>query len=643
LEVVTVARLNAGTIIAAMVAILLSLAGAFLARQLLISETPPVVPPEEPKVTIPVATMDLPAGRELKRGDIGTLVVTKEEMIKLNLPRVYIANAADIAGRILRVPLKAQQAFSPDDLYPQGTGPSLAEELTPGLRAVTIGVTDSGFVNGFANPGSIVDVLFRLGASGQPGGNTTPRTFNILENIRVLAVERTAFPGSQQEPQQLGLTKVTLAVTPDQAGQLKVLEGNGDLILTLRSPNDLSKEQLERRLSETAQRLESLLAESQTFHQIRNAALQVGTDFDDADRVAELEQAIASEQQQVADLRQSLQRAASPSRVQSLEEILQLRTNIPSIVERLQPGMRAVTIAIKGSGFVDGFAVPGTRVDVLFRLSGLDGRRDFRETTFTLLESVEVLAAAQSTESRPFSASGVADGTIPVTLAVTAAQASKLKVVEGRGELSLVLRPMDEPADRRPAVAHGEGEAPPEAIQQELAAAQAELDDLLAEQVALQQLERLAQRRQIQFTGNERLAALETLVAEAQERIEALMAAAEKPPQVETPPKTQLTLNDVLGIADPPLQPEPVAPQRDTMEIYRGGARSMMVFDRGGGAVPSTVGFSANDVSGAAAGGVSGAASGNAAGGAGDPGGTSSSSDPGCTNCGDKSVIQRPL
>jgi hypothetical protein len=79
LEVVTVARLNAGTIIAAMVAILLSLAGAFLARQLLISEAPPVVPPEEPKVTIPVATTDLPAGRELKRGDIGTLVVTKAE------------------------------------------------------------------------------------------------------------------------------------------------------------------------------------------------------------------------------------------------------------------------------------------------------------------------------------------------------------------------------------------------------------------------------------------------------------------------------------------------------------------------------------------------------------------------------------
>jgi Flp pilus assembly protein CpaB len=354
------------------------------------------------------------------------------------------------AGRILRVPLKAQQAFSPDDLYPQGTGPSLAEELTPGLRAVTIGVTDSGFVNGFANPGSIVDVLFRLAASGQSGGSTTPRTFNILENIRVLAVERTAFPGSQQEPQQLGLTKVTLAVTPDQAGQLKVLEGNGDLILTLRSPNDLSKEQLESRLSEAAQRLESLLAESQTFTRSATPRCRSAPISTMRSVLRNWNRAIAREQQQVADLRQGLQRAASPSRVQSLEEILQLRTNIPSIVERLQPGMRAVTIAVKGSGFVDGFAVPGTRVDVLFRLSGLDGRRDFRETTFTLLESVEVLAAAQSTESRPFSASGVADGTIPVTLAVTAAQASKLKVVEGRGELSLVLRPMDEPADRGP-------------------------------------------------------------------------------------------------------------------------------------------------------------------------------------------------
>ncbi|MCL4200858.1 MAG: Flp pilus assembly protein CpaB [Pirellulaceae bacterium] len=626
-------RLNAGTIIAAMVAILLSLAGAFLARQLLVSQpSPPAQPPAEPRVIVPVATTDLPAGRELRDGDVGKLELTREQVRSQNLPRVYMTSAAEIVGRTLREPLKAGQAFSPDSLYPQGVGPSLAEELTPGLRGVTIGVTDAGFVNGFASPGSVVDVLFRLNASPEPSPSRTPKAYTILEGVRVLAVERVAFPGTQQDPNQFGLTKVTLAVTPDQAGQLKVLEGNGELVLTLRSEDDLPKEQIESRLSEAAERLQSLLAESETLGQIRNAALQVGKEFDDSARVAELKQSIAREQQLVADLRQSLQQATTPNRVQSLEDILQLRTT-PSIVERLKPGMRAVTIGVKGSGFVDGFAVPGTHVDVLFRLSGLDGRTDYRETTFTLLESVEVLAVAQSTETQPVSTAGRRDETITVTLAVTSAEASKLKVVEGRGELSLVLRPMDETLERRPTVARGESEEPSKALQNELAAAQAELDDLLAEQQALQQLERLAQRRQVQFTGVERLTAVQEMIAKTQDRIAQLMTAEEQStPPAERAPKNQFTLNEVLGIADPPPVPQPIPPKRDTLEIYRAGNRSTVVFERLGGVAGATAGFS----------GVDAGTTGADAGSSGSIGGGNASDNSGCKDCG-KSVIQRPL
>jgi len=104
------------------------------------------------------------------------------------------------------------------------------------------------------------------------------------------------------------------------------------------------------------------------------------------------------------------------------------------VAERLQPGYRAVTVPIQDVGAVYGFARPGTMVDVLFRSNS---ESDRPEQTLTLLERIQVLAL--NTDLRTDSIISSKDiGT--VTLAVTPPQAKVLKVVEGRGDLSLALR-----------------------------------------------------------------------------------------------------------------------------------------------------------------------------------------------------------
>jgi hypothetical protein len=58
----------------------------------------------------------------------------------------------------------------------------------------------------------------------------------LLERVEVLAIDTYTQPGQKVELEQDGT--VTLAVTPHQAKMLKVVEGRGELSLTLRNPED---------------------------------------------------------------------------------------------------------------------------------------------------------------------------------------------------------------------------------------------------------------------------------------------------------------------------------------------------------------------------------------------------------------------
>ncbi|WP_417390769.1 Flp pilus assembly protein CpaB [Gimesia sp.] len=108
----------------------------------------------------------------------------------------------------------------------------------------------------------------------------------------------------------------------------------------------------------------------------------------------------------------------------------------PGISELLEPGNRAVTVAIHKIGNVAGFSRPGTVVDVLFRSNQIEG---VPETTITLLEKVRVLAVGD--QAVPGHKVGDAnDKHYPVTLEVSPEQGKVLKVVEDHGVLSLALR-----------------------------------------------------------------------------------------------------------------------------------------------------------------------------------------------------------
>lgn len=228
-------RISSGTLIVGIFAVLFGLVAVYVIRRELQPKPTPEPEPvaEERPLIVPLAAIDLVAGRPLKMGDVALVRMTRDQIKERNLPVEYMSNPQQIIGRIPRVALTKGQAFTTEALYPEGLAPSVAERLQEGYRAVTVSIHDIGAVAGFAVPGSMVDVLFRSEADEDQEIPET--TVTLLEGVEVLALDANRIEGSDRLDD---VTTVTLAVTPGQAGILKVVEGRGELSLAIRSPED---------------------------------------------------------------------------------------------------------------------------------------------------------------------------------------------------------------------------------------------------------------------------------------------------------------------------------------------------------------------------------------------------------------------
>lgn len=231
-------RVSPGTMTVVIFAILVGLGGAFLVRQQM---GQPQLPPlsdinlkgGEKKIIVPVAGVDLQKGRKLAIHDIVIHQFTPEQFAKSQYAgKPFMSNTNLIFERVVNSDLPKGSLFLPENFYPDGYGPGVADRLQPGFRAVTVPIESIGAVTGFAEPGSIVDVLFRA----EEKEDRPEVTMTLLEQIEVLALADNIMTGQKTDLETKA--SVTLAVTPAQAKILKVVEGRGEISLTLRNPED---------------------------------------------------------------------------------------------------------------------------------------------------------------------------------------------------------------------------------------------------------------------------------------------------------------------------------------------------------------------------------------------------------------------
>ncbi len=234
------ARISSGTMTVVVFAILIGLGGAFVVRQKLKQPgLPPLreLTPVEQAILVPTAAMDLIPGQTLSINEIALVSLSPEKYKSSAYAGVgFMRDATQITGRRVKAAIKKGDPFLPELFYPSNGGPGIAERLQPGYRAVTVPIENIGAVEGFATPGSIVDVMFR----SRPEGDRPEVTLTLLEQVEVLALDSNVVPGQSPTSPQDRVTagSVTLAVTPQQGKMLKVVEGRGELSLALRNGND---------------------------------------------------------------------------------------------------------------------------------------------------------------------------------------------------------------------------------------------------------------------------------------------------------------------------------------------------------------------------------------------------------------------
>ena len=228
-----------GTLILAIFAVLFGLAGAYYAKYYMGEK--PVAAPEPPKAQlVPRAAADLVEGRTVTLGDVLLVSMTPEQLKKANLPRPFMTDPKQIIGRTLREPLAKGAVFQPTAFYPEGLGPSVAERLKAGYRAITIPLTNSPAELALVSPGMTVDIVFRT--EPDKAQHIPETTVTLLERVEVLAIGEEMFVGvrgaATRDTRGRKDVTVTLSVTPEQANALKVVEGHGTMSLVMRSSKD---------------------------------------------------------------------------------------------------------------------------------------------------------------------------------------------------------------------------------------------------------------------------------------------------------------------------------------------------------------------------------------------------------------------
>jgi len=201
----------------------------------------PVVP-MGPKVL--VARKALPVGT----------IIDAEALTYQAWPKELVQNAyytegapdsdiSKLVGTVVRNPVTAGQPLTKGALVGPNDRGFLAAALGPGMRAVTVPVSNTTGVAGFIFPGDRVDMVLTQDVAGGGDGPPLKVSETIIRNLRVLATDQ-RIDSKDEEGKTLVKTfsTVTVEATPRIAEKIAVAQSLGGLSLALRSIADNTAE-----------------------------------------------------------------------------------------------------------------------------------------------------------------------------------------------------------------------------------------------------------------------------------------------------------------------------------------------------------------------------------------------------------------
>jgi pilus assembly protein CpaB len=232
-------------------ALIIAIGTAFAARSIFVGGAAPAAEaaaqPTGPRVL--VAKRALTAGTIITADALGFQPWPSE----LVQDAYFIDGEADmneLIGTVVRFPITAGEPVTQGTLVSPGDRGFLAAALGPGMRAVTVPVSEMTGVAGFIFPGDRVDLVLTQDVRGEGEGATLKTAETVLRNLRVLATDQTTETTTDENGKTVvtEFGTVTLEVTPKIAEKVAVAQTIGTISLALRSLADNSAE-LERAIA----------------------------------------------------------------------------------------------------------------------------------------------------------------------------------------------------------------------------------------------------------------------------------------------------------------------------------------------------------------------------------------------------------
>jgi pilus assembly protein CpaB len=174
-----------------------------------------------------VANAEISFGERIRPGDVKLLTWPQG-----NVPEGTFGSVDEVVGKFTNQKLLPGEVLLHQRIVQQLAGSSLAGEIEPTMRAVSVRVNDVIGVAGFLLPGNRVDVLGTRMAEDRRA-----ITHTLLQNLKVLAVDQTV---QSEKSQPVVVRAVTLEMNPSQAELLVQATQEGTVQLALRNPVDAS-------------------------------------------------------------------------------------------------------------------------------------------------------------------------------------------------------------------------------------------------------------------------------------------------------------------------------------------------------------------------------------------------------------------
>jgi len=164
--------------------------------------------------------------------------VVIKEIPKSFAPVDAYNNIEQIKGLYAKMPMVDDEILRASKSITKDEAENLAFQIPPGRRAITVMVNEAKGVGYQITPGDKVDVI-ALFPEGQ-GDDAPLRSQVLLQDIQVLQVVSPNVEAKKERGTRSGNPSITLAVTPNEAEVLALMEhsGSSQLVMILRPVSD---------------------------------------------------------------------------------------------------------------------------------------------------------------------------------------------------------------------------------------------------------------------------------------------------------------------------------------------------------------------------------------------------------------------